>query len=311
MNVRTLALFCVVSILWGVPYLLIAEALDAGLGPLTVVAGRVLVGTLVLVAVVRTRALDVLRQAPGKTALLALVEVVVPFTFIAVAERSVTSGTAGVLISLEPFFVLIWSVLLGSGVHHSWARIIPGSVLGFSGVLLLMGTPGGGIGAWLLIAAAGCYALGAVLIDRWFADLPSLSVSAAMLIVATPLTMLVALPIEGSPRWTTGGVTAVVFLGAACTAGGFAAFFALIKNAGAHGASLITYAAPVVALAAGFAIRGEALSMPSVIGTVLILLGAWFCLRQRPARPRTSVSGPAMPASQRTALRARRPVEPS
>ena len=302
MNARTLALFCVVSILWGVPYLLIAEALDAGLGPLTVVAGRVFVGTLVLVAVVRTRSLDLLRQAPGKTVLLAVVEVLIPFTLIAVAERSVPSGTAGVLISLEPFFVLVWSVVLASEVRQSWARIIPGSVLGFGGVLLLMGTPGGGIGAWLLIAAAGCYALGAVLIDRWFADLPSLSVSAAMLIVATPLTMLTAVTTEGFPRWTTAGATAVVLLGAACTAGGFAAFFALIKNAGAHGASLITYAAPVVALAAGFAIRDEPLSMKSVIGTVFILLGAGFCLRHRPTRPRTSAGGKVTHAPQHTVM---------
>jgi drug/metabolite transporter (DMT)-like permease len=303
MNTRTLALFCVVSILWGVPYLLIAEALDAGLGPLTVVAGRVLVGTLVLAAVVRTRALDMLRHAPGRTALLAVVEVLIPFTLIAVAERTVTSGTAGVLISLVPFFVLVWSVLVASGVHQSWARILPGSLLGFSGVLVLMGSPSGGIGAWLLIAAAACYALGAVLIDRWFADLPSLSVSAAMLIVATPLTMLTALTAEGFPRSTTAGataVTAVILLGAACTAGGFAAFFALIKNAGAHGASLITYAAPVVALAAGVALRSEPVSMQSGIGTVLILLGAWFCLRQRPARARTSAGGTATHAPQHT-----------
>ncbi|KRF24806.1 DMT family transporter [Phycicoccus sp. Soil803] len=300
MNARTLALFCVVSILWGVPYLVIAEALDAGLGPLTVVAGRVFVGTVVLVAVAGTQALDLLRRAPGKTVLLAVVEVLIPFTLIAVAERSVTSGTAGVLISLEPFFVLVWSVVLASGVRQSWARIIPGSVLGFGGVLLLMGTPGGGMGAWLLIAAAGCYALGAVLIDRWFADLLSLSVSAAMLIVATPLTMLTAVTTEGFPRWTTAGATAVVLLGAACTAGGFAAFFALIKNAGAHGASLNTYAAPVVALAAGFAIRDEPLSMKSVIGTVLILLGAGFCVRQQPALPGTSASGKATRAQHRT-----------
>ncbi len=198
MNPRTLMLFALVSILWGIPYLLIAEALDTGLGPLAIVAGRVLVGALVLVAVVRTRALEVLRQAPRKTALLAVVEVLIPFTLIAVAERSVTSGTAGVLISLEPFFVLVWSVLLASGVRQSWARILPGSVLGFSGVLLLMGTPSAGIGAWLLIAAAACYALGAVLIDHWFADLPSLTVAAAMLIVATPLTMLTALTMEGA-----------------------------------------------------------------------------------------------------------------
>ncbi|MGA8979444.1 MAG: DMT family transporter [Pedococcus sp.] len=296
MNTRTLVLFCVVSILWGVPYLLIAEALDAGLGPLTIVAGRVLVGTLVLVAVVRTRVLEVLRQAPRRTALLAVVEVVIPFTLIAVAERTVTSGTAGVLISLEPFFVLVWSVLLVSGVRQSWARILPGSVLGFSGVLLLMGSPGGGIGAWLLIAAAGCYALGAVLIDHWFADLPSLAVSAAMLIVATPLTMLTAVTTEGLPRWTAAGATAVVLLGAACTAGGFAAFFALIKNAGAHGASLITYAAPVVALAAGVAIRSEPVSIQSGVGTALILLGAWFCLRQGPARAQTSTVREATPA---------------
>lgn len=281
-NAPALALFSLVSVLWGVPYLLIAEALDAGLGPLTVVAARVFVGALLLVAVVRAKALYVLRRAPGRTALLAIVEVAIPFILIAAAERSVTSGTAGVLIALEPFFVLIWSGLVASGVHQAWARIIPGSVLGFSGVLALMGTPGGGVGAWLLIAAAGSYGLGAVLIDHWFADLPSLSVSAAMLIMATPLTVLIALATEGAPRPTIAGATAIVLLGVACTAGGFAAFFALIKNAGAHSASLITYAAPVVALAVGVAVRNEPMSMRSALGTMLILLAAWFCLRQRP-----------------------------
>lgn len=282
MNMRTVTLFSAVSILWGVPYLLIAEALEAGFGPLTVVAARVFIGALVLLTVVRSRVLALLQQAPVKTALLMVVEVLIPFILIAAAERTVSSGTSGVLIALEPLFVLLWSVLVARRVQQAWTRIVPGSVLGFTGVLVLMGTPGGGSGAWLVIAAAGSYGLGAVLIDHWFAELPSLSVSASMLILATPLTVLIALITEGAPSTTLGGATAVIVLGAACTAGGFAAFFALIKSAGAHGASLITYAAPVVALAVGVAIRNEPLSTQAAIGTVLILMGAWFCLQQRP-----------------------------
>lgn len=291
----TLILFCAVSILWGIPYLLIAEALDSGLGPLTVVAARVLVGAAALIALAGTKFSELLRRSPGRLTLLAVVEVLIPFTLIAVAERNVTSGAAGVLIALEPFFVLAWSSLMVMGTRHAWRRIIPGSALGFGGVLLLLGAHGSGVAAWALVVAAASYGLGAVVVDRWFAEVSSLSISAAMLAIAAPLMILLAVLVEGVPRPTLTGVTMVIVLGAGCTAGGFAAFFALIKRAGAHSASLITYAAPLVALIAGIAVRGEPLSMRAALGTIAILLGAWFCLRPRASDPSTATTerGPA------------------
>ncbi|WP_344810128.1 DMT family transporter [Microlunatus ginsengisoli] len=287
-------LFAAVSLLWGVPYLLVAEALDAGVGAFALVASRVVVGAAVLMVLVGGDAARLIHRTPLRVGVLALVEVAIPFTLIAVAERSVSSGTAGVLIALEPFFVLVWSGLIVRGKASAWARLVPGSVLGFTGVLVLLGAPGAGVGAWLLVAAAACYGLGAVLVARWFATEPSLPIAAAMLVVAAPIAVVVAGFVDGMPPASVRGVVAMVLLGAACTAGGFAAFFALIKTAGAHSASLITYVAPIVALAVGVAFRGESLTFGSVLGTTLVLAGAWICLRyasgstkRRPASPPT------------------------
>lgn len=288
MNRGALTLFGIVSVLWGIPYLLIAEALDAGLGALTVVSSRILVGGVVLMALVGASALRLLGRAPWRVAVLAVVEVVIPFTLIAVAQHSVTSGTAGVLIALEPFFVLIWAGLVVRGSRPAWTRTVPGSIVGFAGVVTLLGSPGGGAHAWLLVAAAASYGLGAVLVGHWFADEPGLSASAAMLVIASPITTLIALPIDGIPELTMPGVSAVVLLGAACTAGGFAAFFALINAAGPHGASLITYAAPVVALTAGTVLRSEPLTAGSIAGAAMILAGAWVCLRRGTKSPQAS-----------------------
>ncbi|MEU5105113.1 EamA family transporter [Streptomyces sp. NPDC021354] len=84
MSRRGLPLFITVSVLWGVPYLLISVALE-GLGPVGVVAGRVALGALVLLPVAWRRGLPrLLRERWRPLLLLAVVEVAAPFTLIAV-----------------------------------------------------------------------------------------------------------------------------------------------------------------------------------------------------------------------------------
>jgi drug/metabolite transporter (DMT)-like permease len=291
-----LTLFGLVALLWGVPYLLIAEALDSGFGAISLVAARVVVGAVVLMCLTGADATRLIRRDPLRVGVLALVEVAIPFTLIGLAEHSVSSGTAGVLIATEPFFVLVWSSLIVRPRSHASARLVPGSALGFTGVLVLLGGPDMGVGAWLLLAAAGCYGLGAVLVGGWFADVPSLSVSAAMLGVAAPITVAVSVPVDGVPSVGVRGIVAVLLLGAACTAGGFPAFFALIRTAGAHSASLITYVAPVVALVLGLAFRGEAVTISSIGGTVLVLGGAWICLRPTDSSTTTPSGSTTLPS---------------
>jgi drug/metabolite transporter (DMT)-like permease len=72
----------------------------------------------------------------------------------------------------------------------------------------------------------------------------------------------------------------VIALGVACTVGGFSAFFALIAIEGPARASFITYIAPIVAIGAGSLVRAEPVTVRTVLGTALVLLGAALAARR-------------------------------
>lgn len=293
MTPRAFGLFVVVSVVWGIPYLLIAVALRDGLGPLTIVAGRVALGAALLLAVTARSVPELLRTHPGKVAVLALAEVVVPFALITIGEQSISSSLAGILIATEPAWVALFAALIG-GHALPGARAWAGIGVGFAGVVVLLGAPGSGPGAPAVLAAAACYAVGAVLVSHWFAHVPSLTVASGVLVVATPITAVLAVAAElrsGLPSPTGSGVFALVALGVAGTAGGMAAFFALIKEAGPGNAALITYAAPIVALAAGVALLHEPLRPNNLIGCTLILAGAAVVMRAPITPDRRAAAG--------------------
>ncbi|MFI1854270.1 DMT family transporter [Streptomyces sp. NPDC020480] len=286
MSRRGLPLFITVSVLWGVPYLLISVALE-GLGPVGVVAGRVALGALVLLPVAWRRGLPrLLRERWRPLLLLAVVEVAAPFTLIAVGERTVSSGLAGVLIATEPLFILALGLLWGKRerlARGAWA----GAALGFLGVVVLLGVAGAGKGAVLVSAAAACYAVGALLMHRLFRDVPPLTVTAGMLATASVPLLAVVAATEPAPQVTARVLLAVIGLGTACTAGGFTAFFALVSAEGPARAAFITYVAPVVAVSAGVLVLSEPVTARTVVGTLLVLAGAGLAAR-RPSATSTA-----------------------
>jgi drug/metabolite transporter (DMT)-like permease len=74
-------------------------------------------------------------------------------------------------------------------------------------------------------------------------------------------------------------VAAVAALGIARTAGGFAAFFALIRIAGPVRASITAYFSPIVAVLAGNVVLDEPITSQTVPGISLILVGAYCANR--------------------------------
>ena len=71
-------------------------------------------------------------------------------------------------------------------------------------------------------------------------------------------------------------VLSLVVLGVACTAAALVAIFRLIADAGPGRAAVITYVNPAVAVVLGVAVLGERLSLVSVVGLLLILVGSWL-----------------------------------
>ena len=74
----------------------------------------------------------------------------------------------------------------------------------------------------------------------------------------------------------------VIALALVCTALAFVVFFRLIDEIGAARATVITFVNPVVAVTLGAVFLDEDLSVPILIGFVLVLSGCWLATRPAP-----------------------------
>jgi drug/metabolite transporter (DMT)-like permease len=281
MTGRAWALFATVALLWGIPYLFIGIALRHGVGPLHMAAGRVLLAAAVLAPfALRSRGRALLAGRWRRLGVLAVVEVVVPFSLIPLGEQTISSALAGVLIATEPMFVLFAGLLLRSRGRPTVAALV-GLAVGFAGVVVLLGVEGSGPGAPAVVLAAACYGVGVVLVGRWFGDIAPTVVTAGLLALAAPVLLVLALLVEPLPVPSWPGLGAVAVLGLLCTLAGFVAFFGLVARAGPDRAALITYVAPVVAVVCGALLLAEPVGVRTVVGTALILVGAWLATRTR------------------------------
>ena len=268
-------LFLVMSVVWGLPYLLIKVAL-AELDVATLVLVRTALASALLlpVALARHQVGPVLRRW-RPLLLFTAVEICLPWYFLGYAEQRLSSSLTGLLVAMVP---LLGALLALTGAHHERlsGRRLLGLAVGFVGVGALVGFEVGGseVDAVLavLVVALG-YAVGPMVLTRYLSDLPGLGVLA----VALALSTLVYLPfgLAGAPAVlpSVGVLGAVVALAVVCTAVAFLLFFALIAEVGAARAVVITYVNPAVALLLGVWLLNERVSTATGVGFVLVLVG--------------------------------------
>jgi drug/metabolite transporter (DMT)-like permease len=249
----------------------------------------------VLIAIAhRQRALGALRGHWGSLALLAGVQVVVPFLLITLGERHIASSLAGILVSSAPIFTALLAVRFDADEHlRGWA--IAGIVLGLAGIVLLFGVDLGGddkvllSGAMVLAASIG-YAAGSLLIKRRFTGVPPVSIAAATIglsALATAPLFALSLP-AAAPA--AGTVAALIVLGAGGTGVAFLIFYTLIAEVGPTRASIIAYIAPAFSVVYGVTLLGEHLTAAAVLGLALILAGSWLGAEGRLPRRLTGLA---------------------
>jgi drug/metabolite transporter (DMT)-like permease len=275
---RGWALFIAMCLIWGIPYLLIKVAVS-DLNPVTLVFFRTVIGAVILLPIAAARGslrslLPYWRWIVAYTA----VEVALPWVLLAHAELRLSSSLTGLLIAATPFVGVILGLL--TRAHERFdARRLAGLAVGFVGVAALVGlnvAVGDLIAAGEVGLVAVCYAVGPLIVSRRLANLPSLGVVAASLvlpaIVYAPFG-LTQLPSAIPPPQV---LVSVALLGLVCTALAFILFFALIAEVGPVRATVITYVNPAVALALGVALLGEPLTIGAGVGFALILIGLFL-----------------------------------
>ena len=281
MTPRAWILFTLSSVIWGIPYLFIKVAVDAGLAPAFVAWSRIALAAVLLVPLAwRRGALRGLSGRAGAIVAYAACEVAVPFVLIAIGERYITSSLTAILIATMPLLVALLSMRLSPADRPTGWRLL-GLVVGLGGVVALLGVDLGGrpaelLGAALVLVATLGYAAAPIIVSRRLADLDPLGPVAASLVVATVALLPAGLATLPHTMPGPAALWSILVLGVVCTALGLVVFFQLIAEAGPSRASVITYVNPLVAVVIGVLVLGEHIGATSVAGLLLILGGSWL-----------------------------------
>lgn len=281
MSLRAWLNFLAVSALWGVPYFFIKIAVDDGVPPFFLAWVRVLLGAVVLGALAwRLGLLGSLRGRWGAIGLYAVVEIAVPFPLIAAGEQVVSSSLAAILIATVPLIVALLAVRFDHEERVSGVRAL-GLAVGFAGVVALVGLDVAGdveelLGSGAVLIAALGYAIGPMMLKRWFTDIDPRALMAAALAVASAILAPLALIAPPASAPTTEAWLSLIALGLLCTAAALSLFAALIVEVGPSRASVVTYVAPVVAVALGVLVLDERPGVGAIVGLALIVAGSWL-----------------------------------
>jgi drug/metabolite transporter (DMT)-like permease len=269
------------SLIWGIPYLLIKVA-DGGVSPPVLVLARVSIGAALLLPIaIRRRELASLLPYWRWLVLFAVVEIITPWLLLSEAETRLSSSLSGLLIASVPILVAVIGRLTGGQERLTPVRWT-GLLVGLAGVALLVagsGTRGDASSVAEVLGVAVCYSIGPLIAARKLSELPPLGMTAACLAFAT----VVYAPIAAVtwPHTMPSGTVLASLAGLAvvCTALAFVLFFALIGEVGPARASVITYVNPAVAVALGILALGERLTTTMAVAFVLILGGSVLATR--------------------------------
>jgi len=252
--------------------------------PATLVASRLVIGAVILVAVVRATGcvFPPLGRAWLPYLVLAIVGNAAPFWLITAGQQTIDSALAGILMAIMPLATLVMAHFFVAGERMTRYRLA-GFVLGFAGIMVLMGPAAlRGLGGssiqvfaqLCVLAGALCYATQSVLVRLMLKGdimVASAAIIAIAAVISVPVALVVDRPWSLSPSW--GSVAAVIWIGIGPTAIATLAFLKLIGSAGPTFMSLANYGIPVVALFLGVALLGEDPGANAYTGLAMILAG--------------------------------------
>jgi drug/metabolite transporter (DMT)-like permease len=265
------------SAVWGASFLFMRVAVPE-MGTLAMVGLRVGIAAAVLLPImVWMKAASSLQQHFWRVMGVGLLNSALPFLLFAFAAQSITAGFASILNATAPFWAaLVAWVWLGDRLTR-W-RVI-GLLIGFSGVVWLAGARSGfspqaalpAVGACLL--ATLCYGLAASYSKRFLPQVNPIAAAAGSQLAAS----IVLLPFAIT-HWPSAAVSvkawgAVVCLAVVCTGLAYISYFRLIRNVGPSRAIAVTFVIPVFGVLWGALLLDELVTMPMVLGGMVILLG--------------------------------------
>lgn len=277
--------------IWGSTYIVTTEFLPQGY-PLTVAMLRALPAGLLLLLWAR-------RLPHGiwwlRSLALGSLNFALFWAMLFVTAYRLPGGVAATLGSIQTLIVIgLARVLLGSPVR-GWSVVA--ALAGIGGVALLVLTPAAaldpyGIAAGLLGAAA--MALGTVLSRRWQPPVSALSFASWQLLagglVLLPFAVWLEPPLPALTGTNIGGLAYLAIIGGAFT---YALWFRGLARLGPAAVAALGFLSPVTAVILGWSLLQQSLTLPQLLGMVIVIGSVWVVQRAQASAP-----GPAHSVAQ-------------
>jgi drug/metabolite transporter (DMT)-like permease len=285
---RTLGAGVVVALLavyliWGSTYLAIRVVVTNGVPPLLGMGLRFLVAGVLLAGVLAVRrGGGVLRITRSQLLTAAVVGTLLLFGgngLVAVAEQTVPSGLAALLVSTTPLWLVVLGLVTGDRAR---AASVVGTLVGFAGTAVLVRPGGSGGVAWwgvgLVLLATLCWASGSLWSRRRADPANAFVASAYQMLLGGAVLTVAGLAHGEAGRFDVSAVPAAGWwaLGYLVVVGSivaYTAYFWLLGNAPLQLTSTYAYVNPVVAVILGWLLLGEQVTPAVVVGGTLAVAG--------------------------------------
>lgn len=275
----------ILALLWGPSYLFGKIALQ-DMTPLTIVATRISIGTLLLYGVVYFKRIHLshyVRLLPH-CFILGIFSQSLPFLCFSYSLMTIPSSISALINASTPVLTILLANLFLKDERLTWNRVI-GIIMGLSGFLVLwLPTTNSCVnsavdpkGMLLSFVGACSYAIGMIYARIYVKNTPALVAPMlqllSSLIYLIPLAFLIESPIELLPQASMRSWGCILGLGLLGTTLAYIMYYRIIATQGATAVSMVTYLLPMVATVLGVVFLNEHIGLHFCIAAILILCG--------------------------------------
>ncbi len=275
-----LSLLGLLALFWGSSYLFIGIAIES-IPPVTLIAARVTLAALLLLAVVAVQGYELPRSRRLWKALLvqSFLNSIGAWLLLAWGQQYVETGLAGVLNSTSPIFVFFITLFVTRHEPIN-ARRLAGALIGMAGVVLIIGVDAlQGLGQEVIaqlavLFSALLYAFAAIYGKRFGGLPPSVTAACTLIwasVILVPASFVLERPWELDPP--VEALQAALALAVFSTAGALLIYFRLVRTLGSIGVTSQSYLRSGISVLLGILILGESFTAPIAVGLAAAIAG--------------------------------------
>jgi drug/metabolite transporter (DMT)-like permease len=286
--------FAALSLIWGASFLFIKLGIH-DMSPTVLVLVRSASGAIGLGVIMLAMRKALLgadwRRRVVPFVIMAVINALYPWAAIAWGEEHISSGLASILNSTTT----LWTAILIYWViphERPTALNYVGVLLGISGVVILVlpdlvshGLTGSVLGVLAVVSASVSYALAALFQRTKLRGMSVYEQSFGQLAITSLLAIPIAAPAVPSVHLAWLSMGAVVALGVAGSGIAYLLYYYTMNTLGAVRATGVTFVVPLTAVFWGVVLLKESLTVPVVVGMIVILCGVVLTNVRRATRP--------------------------